>query len=81
MFHKIIQVIPKDNLIVLVKFEDDINKKYDIKNILKKWPVFNELNEKEIFNNVKVDVGGCGISWNENIDLSSEEIWENGEIV
>ena len=30
-------------------------------------------------NNVKVDAGGYGISWNDNIDLSSNELWENGK--
>lgn len=29
------------------------------------------------FKAVKVDHGGYGISWNDNIDLSEYELWEN----
>lgn len=27
---------------------------------------------------VKVDAGGYGVSWNDDIDLSCNELWENG---
>lgn len=78
MFHKIESVIPKDNLIIEVVFEDKRIVQYDIKNIIDKWKDFKNLEDKNLFKKVKVDVGGHGISWNENIDISAEEIWENG---
>lgn len=78
MFHKIKNIIPKENLIIIAEFENGIKKQYDIKKLLNKIEIFSILNNKAIFNNVVVDSGGYGISWNENIDLSSEEIWENG---
>ncbi len=78
MFHKIKKVIPKENLIIIAEFENGITKQYDIKGLLEKIEAFNILNNESIFNNVVVDTGGYGISWNENVDLSSEEIWENG---
>ncbi len=78
MFHKIKNITPKENLIIIAEFENVIIKQYDIKKLLDKIEVFNILKDKNIFNNVKVDVGGYGISWNEDIDLSAEEIWENG---
>jgi len=28
---------------------------------------------------VKVDAGGYGISWNDDIDLSEYELWTNGK--
>ena len=31
-----------------------------------------------LFQNVKVDVGGYEIYWNDSIDLSCEELWNNG---
>ena len=79
MFHKIKKVIPKENLIIEVEFENKIKKEYDINKVIKKWTVFEKLKNNELFNKVKVDVGGYGISWDENIDLSCEEIWQNGE--
>jgi len=30
---------------------------------------------------VRVDPGGYGISWNDNIDLSEYELWTNGQPV
>lgn len=78
MFYKIKNIIPKENLIIIAEFKNGIKKQYDMKKLLNKFEVFKILNNKDIFNNVVVDAGGYGISWNENIDLSSEEIWENG---
>lgn len=81
MFHKIKEVLPKENLIIEVEFENKIKKEYDIKRILNKWSVFEELKDNKLFKNVKVDMGGYGVIWNENIDLSCEEIWENGKLM
>ena len=79
MFHKIKEVKPKEDLIIEVQFENNEIKQYDIKKIINKWYVFEKLKDKKLFENVKVDVGGYGIILNEDIDLSCEEIWENGE--
>ena len=62
-----------------MKFENKIKKEYDVKKIINKWRIFEQLKDKELFKKVKVDAGGYGVSWNENIDLSCEEIWENGK--
>jgi len=78
MFYKIVEVKPIDNFILIVKFENGIEKQYDIKIMMNKFEVFKGLNNEILFKNVKIDAGGYGISWNENIDLSSEEIWNNG---
>lgn len=81
MFHKIKNVYPKDNMIIEVDFDNKVRKEYDIKTILNKWIIFKKLEDEELFKKVKVDVGGYGVSWNENIDLSCEELWENGKDV
>ena len=81
MFHKIKNVYPNDNMIIEVDFDNKVRKEYDIKTILNKWIIFKKLEDEELFKKVKVDVGGYGVSWNENIDLSCEELWENGKDV
>jgi len=81
MFHKVKNVIPLDNLILFVEFENGQKKKYDIKPLLNKWPVFRELKNYALFRLVRVDVGGYGIVWNEYIDLSCNELWENGTAI
>ena len=53
------------------KISDDVFKKFF-------EDKFKKLENEELFNKVKVDVGGYGIAWDEDIDLSSKEIWKNG---
>lgn len=78
-FHTIKSVNPLENLIIEVLFNNGIYKRYDLKPLIMKFNVFKALSNLEVFNDVKVDLGGYGIIWNEDLDLSSEEIWENGE--
>ena len=74
---KIKKVYPKENYTLICEFENEIKKKYDLKRLMEKYSIFKRL-DKELFNKVIVDSGGYGISWNEEIDLAAEEIWENG---
>ncbi|MDO5555947.1 MAG: DUF2442 domain-containing protein [Clostridia bacterium] len=76
--HKIKDVKVLKYMIIEVTFYNEIIKEYDIKPLLKRFEAFKKLTDPETFNKVKVDVGGYGIVWNKNIDLSSEEIWKNG---
>ena len=77
-FHAIKSVTPLKNMILDVGFYNGISKKYDVKKLISKYKIFKILQDEELFNKVKVDTGGYGIVWNEEIDLSSEEIWNNG---
>lgn len=77
-FHTIKDVKPLENIILEVLFNNGEKKKYDVKLLIEKYEVFKKLENKELFNKVKVDIGGYGIVWNEELDLSSEEIWING---
>ncbi|OGO86586.1 MAG: hypothetical protein A2Y22_00890 [Clostridiales bacterium GWD2_32_59] len=75
---KIKKVISMNNLIVLVIFENDVAKEYDMKIMISKHPIFKDLEKESLFKLVKVDANGLGIEWNEYLDLSRYEIWENG---
>lgn len=79
MFYKIKSVKPLENFILEITFENSIIKYYDVSKLFEKWPIFIDLkNNAGLFEKVKVDNGGYGISWNENIDLACNELWENG---
>ncbi len=79
MFHKIEKIKPLSNFHLLATFTDGTIKKYDMQNIIKKHDAFNDLvTIPNLFEQVKVDIGGYGIMWNDYIDLSSDEIWHNG---
>ena len=80
MFYKIQSVTPKDNYILSVLFTDGITKEYDVKPLFNKWPVFKALRDVPgLFKQVKVDAGGYGISWNDEIDLEGNELRDNGK--
>lgn len=81
MFHRVKEVTPMENMILKIKFINNQIKMYDIKPLMKKWKVFNELKDNELFKKVKVDQGGYGISWNDEIDLACDELWEKGSLI
>jgi hypothetical protein len=78
MFHKVKNVVPLDNLVLLVEFQNGQKKKYDVKPLMGKWGVFRDLKNGTLFRLVKVDTGGYGVVWNEYIDLACDELWDNG---
>ncbi len=77
-FHTIKLIKPLENMILEAVFSSGEIKRYDMKNLIKNNENFKKLENKELFIKAKVDIGGYGIIWNENIDISSEEIWKNG---
>lgn len=80
MFHKIKTVKALPNYMLEVIFENDEIKYYDVKQLFEKWVIFENLkNVKGLFEQVKVDAGGYGISWNEELDLSCNELYSNGK--
>ena len=79
--HRIKSVIPKDNYILYVVFQNGVEKEYDMHSLYQVFPQFKAFEKKEgLFEKVRVDVGGYGISWNDELDLDAEEIWENGVV-
>ena len=79
MTHKIVFVKPMKNLTLLVEFQNGIEKTYDVRTLYSVFPQFKIFEtDTELFNQVQVDMGGYGISWNDDLDLNAEDIWETG---
>ena len=79
MFHKIKNVFALPEYKLSVQFSEGITKIYDVRPLFEKIPSFAELKNNEAkFACVTVDVGGYGIVWNDDLDLSCDELWENG---
>ncbi|MGN1117338.1 MAG: DUF2442 domain-containing protein [Acutalibacteraceae bacterium] len=79
MFHKIKNVSALPEYKLSVQFAEGVTKIYDMKPLEKKLPVFKPLlNNPEEFFCVAVDTGGYGVVWNDELDLSCDELWENG---
>ena len=79
MFHKIKCVSPLPEYKLSVQFAEGVTKIYDMKPLFKKIPAFQRILEHpEEFTCVAPDVGGYGIVWNDDLDLSCDELWEHG---
>jgi len=70
------EVIGKTELVV--HFDNGVDKVYDVAPLLTR-PQFQLLRTPAFFAALRVDVGGYGISWNDDIDISEYEIWTNGK--
>ena len=82
MFHKIKAVTALPDYCLSVQFAEGETKIYDVKPLFSKWVPFKELEKSPaLFSSVEVDVGGYGIIWNDDLDLSCDELFSNGETV
>ena len=79
MFYKVKSVKALPKLKLLVHFQNGEIKEYDITSLLNEWEQFKTLQTTAgLFEQVKVDDGGYGISWNDELDLSCNELYNNG---
>ena len=80
MFYRVKEVRPLPEYSLLVSFGNGEQKRYNVKPLFDKWEPFKALaSTKGLFEQVQVDSGGYGISWNDDVDLSCNELYNNGE--
>lgn len=79
MFHKITSLATLPDFILLVGFQNGEYKRFDLKPYIKKYPAFQSLkNVNGLYERAKIDVGGFGIVWNDDLDVSAEGVYEKG---
>ena len=78
MFVKIksIEILPDFKIKAL--YDCNVVKTYDFNALIKNHKAFKPLQQKNLFKQAKVDCGGYGICWTDDIDIDSGEIWYNG---
>ena len=82
MFHKVKSVNPLPDFVLSVQFSEGITKTYDVKMLFERWPAFEKFKAQPgYFDKVQVDLGGYGIIWDDYLDLSCDELFENGTVV
>jgi hypothetical protein len=74
---KIVSVSAISPTRLLVRFDNAVEKEYDAAPLLS-LPQFQLLRNPVFFRAARVDPGGYGISWSDNIDLSEFELWTRG---
>lgn len=78
MFHKIKEIVSLNDLKITVVFQGGIKKVYDVTEMFNMFPQMKELEDETLLNSAVLDAGGYGISWNDELDIDAEEIWDNG---
>lgn len=79
MFNKVKSVTVLDNYNLLIGFACGKNKIYDLKPLFEKYDNFCLLKDISVLKTAKVDIGGYGVIWGDEVDLSCNELWDNGK--
>ena len=79
MIPRVKSVIPMENYILDVVFDDNVRVYYDMKEHISSLPGYDDLrNIQGLYQNVQLDLSRTCIYWNEYIDLPSDTIYEYG---
>lgn len=62
---------------LVIKFNNNEFRKYDISKLLEN-PMFAKFHNPAFFKNFKIEEGGHGLVWDEDVDISEYELWQNG---
>ena len=80
MFHKVKAVTALKGYRLSVQFAEGITKTYDVNPLFDKWKPFRALKDNpSLFEKVTVGAGGYGVIWNDELDLSCDELFANGK--
>ncbi len=82
MFNKIKKINFLPDFIIKAEFISGVQKLYDMKPLFEKNEVLKPLKDiPGLFAKGRVDCGGYGIAWTDDIDIDSGEIWYNGKCI
>ena len=79
MTHRIVSVNTLNNMTLSVVFQNGIVKILDVQTLYSMFPQFKAFETtSDLFQQVHVDTGGYGVSWNDTLDLDADTLWKNG---
>lgn len=82
MFHKVKAVQPLCRYILRVQFSEGCTKDYDALPLIEKHEAFHRLAEDPaLFPKASIDVGGYGVVFDDDLDISCDELWSGGTSV
>jgi hypothetical protein len=77
-YPRIKAVLPKPGKRLIVEFDNGVVKVYDCTPLLANQ-TFQPLQDEALFRCAHADAHGCGVIWNDEIDLAESELWIHGE--
>ena len=80
MFHKAIELKLLEGTALEVLFQDGTVKRYDMSALFPKYPQLKQLEDRDLFLSGRM-MGVYGIVWNDDLDIETETIYEDGETV
>ena len=80
MFHKAIELKYLEGTKLEVLFQDGSVKVYDMAALFEKYPQLKALEDRALFLTGKL-MGPYGIIWNDELDIETETIYEDGQTV
>lgn len=80
VFHKAIDLKFKKGTALEVTFQDGSVKRYDMRTLFPKYPQLEALRDRALFTSGKL-MGAYGIYWNDDLDIETETIYEDGKTV
>ena len=66
-------------MVLIVSFSDGSIKYYDCSTVVARNDYYKRLENPGFFKNFQIDNGGHGIYWDDDVDLSEYEIYQNGK--
>ena len=82
MFNRITDIILKDNLIAIITFQSGEVKEYNFERLFLSCPSYRRLvKETDLFMNGIIAPGGSGVIFDDELDVSCEELYENGVLI
>ena len=79
-YPKVKSALAIDDHTLLVEFDNDEKRKYDVTPLLKN-DMFSPLRNPVFFKSVQVERGGYAVVWDSAIDISEYELWQHGQSV
>lgn len=80
MFHKAIELRFLEGTALEVLFQSGEVKRYDMRMLFPKYPQLKALEDRALFLSGKL-MGPYGIIWNDELDVETETVYEDGETV
>ena len=77
MFHKAVSLKYLEGTVLELLFQDGQVKQYDVANLFSKYPQLEKLKDRALFISGKL-MGAYGIIWNDELDLETETVYEDG---
>ena len=82
MFYHANKVKFLEGVVVELTFQDGKIIQYDLSQLFSKYPQFKELLlNRALFENGKLDPGGYGVIWNDQLDIDATAIYYDGVLV